>query len=300
MSRATGRYHASGYPSLSSVTCAPCRWVTKGTGPRYGPGVDLNSGRMSRPEFPPGGLAQCSVGSMGSRCGRKLPVRVTSWLTHVTRTGRFARASMTCAGYWNVAASAIAPYPNTAVRGNPGGRICCENWRTAISYRSTPGAAGRACGITGRMNKGVTYLGIDSGGSVPPGTGAAPAERARNAAGTSNAAPVTVPAWINCRRVSIDIPQSRKCQSTERVGRTAIAYLPQGEQNPPRVNSGDATDVGVSTTNDQRHKSRERGFRVPSPAVHPAGPAAGWPPSGTVRTSGGRAPGGAAPAGRPR
>src|SRR2546421_208293 len=54
MSRAGGRYHASGYPSLSSVVCAPCRCTTSGTGPRYGPGVLVNSGRMSRPETPPG------------------------------------------------------------------------------------------------------------------------------------------------------------------------------------------------------------------------------------------------------
>ena len=37
----------------------------------------LNVRRACRvPSLPPGGLAQCSVGSTGSRCGRKLPLRV--------------------------------------------------------------------------------------------------------------------------------------------------------------------------------------------------------------------------------
>ena len=43
---------------------------TIGTGPVYGPGVSVKVGRVSRPVTPPGALAQCSVGSTGSRCGR--------------------------------------------------------------------------------------------------------------------------------------------------------------------------------------------------------------------------------------
>src|SRR5262245_9860603 len=98
MLRATGRYHASGYPSLSSVTWAPCRWVTNGTGPRYGPGVEVKSGRLSRPDVPPGGLAQCSVWSIVTSGGRKSPEEFTSWLAYRTRTWRSTRASIVYAG----------------------------------------------------------------------------------------------------------------------------------------------------------------------------------------------------------
>src|SRR5574337_1044345 len=57
---AFGRYQASAYPSDSSPTpTAPCTCVTMGTGPVYGPGVESNVGRVSRPPTPPPGFAQC-------------------------------------------------------------------------------------------------------------------------------------------------------------------------------------------------------------------------------------------------
>ena len=55
-------------PSLTIE--AQWTWVTIGTGPVYGPGVDVKAGLVSRPPTPPGGFAQCSVGSTGRRCGR--------------------------------------------------------------------------------------------------------------------------------------------------------------------------------------------------------------------------------------
>jgi hypothetical protein len=61
-------------------------------------GCSGNIGRESRPATPPGGLAQCSVGSTDNRCGRKLPAPSTRPFTQVTRTGRSARASMVNAG----------------------------------------------------------------------------------------------------------------------------------------------------------------------------------------------------------
>ena len=60
--------------------------------------MELNVGRVSRPAMPPGGFAQCSVGSTGRRCGRKLPPPSTSSLIHFTRTGRSTFASMVKAG----------------------------------------------------------------------------------------------------------------------------------------------------------------------------------------------------------
>ena len=99
MLSAAGRYHASAYPSLSSPTpTAPCTWVTSGTGPVYGRASAAKSGRVSRPAVPPGGLAQCRVGSTGSRCGRKLPLASTSSLIHFTRTGRLCLASIVSDG----------------------------------------------------------------------------------------------------------------------------------------------------------------------------------------------------------
>ena len=98
MSPAAGRYHASAKPSLSSRLCPPCRWVTIGTGPVYGPGVLPNVRRSSRPSAPPGGLAQCSVGSTGSRWGKKLPLASLRSLIHFTRTGASHFASTVKAG----------------------------------------------------------------------------------------------------------------------------------------------------------------------------------------------------------
>jgi hypothetical protein len=139
MLRAAGRYQASAYPSLSSPTpTAPCTWVTSGTGPLYRPGVASNAGRVSRPPVPPDGFAQCSVGSTGSRCGRKSPLTSTSSLTHFTRTGRPCRASIVREGAWCTRSArglsaASGPYPHTVVFPNPAGRICWSNWRTEIS-----------------------------------------------------------------------------------------------------------------------------------------------------------------------
>ena len=65
-----------------------------GTGPVYGPGVLVKVGRVSRPVIPPGGLAQCRVGSTGSRWGRKLPFASFRSLIHLTRTGVFHLASI--------------------------------------------------------------------------------------------------------------------------------------------------------------------------------------------------------------
>ena len=53
---------------------------------------------MSRPAAPPGGLAQCSVGSTGSRWGRKLPLASIRSLIHLTRTGAFHFASIVSDG----------------------------------------------------------------------------------------------------------------------------------------------------------------------------------------------------------
>jgi hypothetical protein len=47
---------------------------------------------------PPGGFAQWSVGSTGSRCGRKFPFASFRSLIHFTRTGRFQEASMVSDG----------------------------------------------------------------------------------------------------------------------------------------------------------------------------------------------------------
>jgi hypothetical protein len=51
----------------------------------------------------------------------------------------------------------------------PPGRICCLNWRTAISKL----LAVPALFMTGGITSGVTYFGIVVGSSVPPGSGAA-------------------------------------------------------------------------------------------------------------------------------
>src|SRR6266511_1834341 len=53
-------------------------------------------------------------------------------------------------------------------------------------------------GIAGGITSGVTYLGIDPGGSVPPGS-CASARCTANCHGNTNEAPVTVPAARNCR-----------------------------------------------------------------------------------------------------
>jgi hypothetical protein len=71
--------------------------------------VLVKVGRLSRPLMPPGGLAQCSVGSTANRCGRKRPVLVTNWFIQVTRTGRFTCASIVCDGQWNDAPSLALP-----------------------------------------------------------------------------------------------------------------------------------------------------------------------------------------------
>src|SRR5438093_7270521 len=60
--------------------------------------LPVKSGRMSRPAMPPGGLAQCRVGSTGSRWGRKLPAASLRSLIHLTRTGVFHLASMVSDG----------------------------------------------------------------------------------------------------------------------------------------------------------------------------------------------------------
>ena len=139
MSTAAGRYHASAYPSLSSPTItAPCTWVTIGTGPRYDSGVSLKTGRESRPAIPPGGLAQWSVGSTGSRCGRYLPFAFLRSLIHLTRTGLPACASIVrdgalCSSRPRSLALLTAPYPQTLVGGIPAGRICCESCFMEIS-----------------------------------------------------------------------------------------------------------------------------------------------------------------------
>ena len=67
-------------------------------GTLVGAGVSSNIGRESRPSSPPGGFAQCSVGSTGSRCGRWFPFTSTSSLIHLTRTGRFHLASIVSEG----------------------------------------------------------------------------------------------------------------------------------------------------------------------------------------------------------
>src|SRR4051794_30842865 len=109
MSRAAGRNQASGYPSDSSVLCEPCRWVTVGTGPAYGGGVSEKVGLLSRPAVPPGGFAQCRVGSTVSGCGRKCPSEVINPLIHRTRTGRPTLASIVGHGVWSVEESVAEP-----------------------------------------------------------------------------------------------------------------------------------------------------------------------------------------------
>src|SRR5918994_2172274 len=79
---------------------------------------------MSRPSVPPGGLAQCSVGSTGSRWGRKLPLASTSSLIHLMRTGRFHLDSIVsegalCNSRPLLLARLTAPYPHTVVAGSP-------------------------------------------------------------------------------------------------------------------------------------------------------------------------------------
>ena len=94
MSVAAGRNHASAYLSLQSWTASmPWTWVTIGTGP-----VTTRCRRELRsrilPVVPPGGLAQCRVGSTGRRWARKLPLESVSSLIHVTVTGVPRVASM--------------------------------------------------------------------------------------------------------------------------------------------------------------------------------------------------------------
>ena len=57
-----------------------------------------NVGRESRPATPPGGLAQCNVGSTGNKCGRNPPAPVTRPLIHVTCVGVPRSASIVNAG----------------------------------------------------------------------------------------------------------------------------------------------------------------------------------------------------------
>src|SRR4029453_299122 len=52
--------------------------------------------------------------------------------------------------------------------------------------------------MAGGITSGVTYLGIEPGGSVPPGT-CASACRMANCHGNTSEAPVSVPAARNCR-----------------------------------------------------------------------------------------------------
>src|SRR5215475_5032350 len=136
--------------------------------------------------MPPGGFAQCSVWSTGSRWGRKLPLPVTSWLTQVTCTGRLARASIVYPGVRAVAPLLAAAKAKIEVGGKPEGRICWETCREPMAYRSMPPLV-LVAGIAGGMNSGVTYFGMELGFSVPPGTAAAVAllRRASSAAGTS-------------------------------------------------------------------------------------------------------------------
>jgi hypothetical protein len=83
----------------------PWTCVTIGTGPVYRPGVAAKIGRESRvpapftgASVPFGGFAQCSVGSTGSRWGRKLPLPFLSSLIHVTVVGVPRVASIVKAG----------------------------------------------------------------------------------------------------------------------------------------------------------------------------------------------------------
>src|SRR5690349_3657671 len=111
--------------------------------------------------------------------------------------------------------------------------------------------------MAGRTNSGATYFGILVGSSVPPGTGAACAAcRPINAAGTSAAAPATVPALRTRLRLTIRtsclaghneagqaltprpaaIPNECTAGSTSRVilgSRDRTRALPQGALVPP-------------------------------------------------------------------
>src|SRR4051794_9879130 len=95
---AAGRNQDSAYPSLSSKLRSPCRWIVCGTGPVYGGGVLLNTGSESRPLTPPGGFAQCSVGSTVVSGDRNRLLPSTSWFRHVTRVCLLTLASMVQAG----------------------------------------------------------------------------------------------------------------------------------------------------------------------------------------------------------
>jgi hypothetical protein len=88
--------------------------------------------------FPCGGFAQCSVGSTGSRCGRKLPFASLRSLIHLIRTGRFHFDSIVREGALWISspfllADLMAPYPQTVVFGISAGRICCSNCFIEIS-----------------------------------------------------------------------------------------------------------------------------------------------------------------------
>jgi len=64
-----------------------------GIGPVYGGGVEENVGVLSRPATPPGGFAQCRVGSTVRRWGTKLLLESTSRFHHVVWTVRLTFAS---------------------------------------------------------------------------------------------------------------------------------------------------------------------------------------------------------------
>src|SRR5689334_5088794 len=118
---APGRNQASGNPSLSGSTCAPWTWVTRGTGPVYGPGVLVKTGRESTG---PGGFAQCSVGSMGRRWGRKLLLASTSSLRQVTCAAVPCRTSTVGAGQAKEPGAPVDPYAQIFVAGKLAGRTC--------------------------------------------------------------------------------------------------------------------------------------------------------------------------------
>ena len=116
----------------------------------YGPGVAAGRRLERGPHVPllgpPGGFAQWSVGSTGSRCGRKSPSSSTRSLIHFTRTGRFHLASIVSEGaLWRSSprlfAERTAPYPQTR-RGHRRGKDLLGE----LPHRDLVGVDGLASG----------------------------------------------------------------------------------------------------------------------------------------------------------
>src|ERR1044071_539301 len=77
-----------------------------------------------------------------------------------------------------------------------------------------------ARGMVGSRNSGVPYFGTVVGSSDPPGTAADSADAHGAAETSSEAAPVTAPAWMTCLLVSkVDLLMTQACSRGDHARR---------------------------------------------------------------------------------